>query len=304
MPESTTATRRRRRPIRSEVPAEQPRAVSKAILATGIDPALAQFIQRLRDYVRTKNYRLFGTLTTMQVLRETGRHTIDFRRDGMTVAIAADKDDQLLLVTPWSGIPPKWDDSQEFCPVCLAACDVCKGSKTEACPKETSLPDQVCQEEGCTGKTGKYNSKCKPCGGTGIIKASAKCATCKGTGITKCSACRGTGSYPTCVIAGDHSRQDRFRQNCPKCKGSGRAHKEIPVDLHQFVNAQQGTMLFIGPIVRFVIEPVNQGAGIVPQVFDVVPDQSGNLMVMGIEQEAPGCGAYLIGGVWKPALKV
>jgi len=294
-PDETTV-RRRRRVIRSEesAPAMPAQPISKTILATGVDPMIARKLQQLRDYVRTKNYENLGLLSTIQIIREDGRQTIDFRSDRMTIARAYDKPDLLLLVTPWQGIPAKWDNSQEFCPKCLADCDVCKGKKTESCPTQIALPDEVCQAEGCTGKTGTYNPKCQLCRGTGIIKTFTTCKVCKGTGEKECSVCRGTGKYPTCVVGGDHSRNDVKKPDCPHCKGSGRDHKEIPIDINRFVNARQGTMLFLGPIEKITVQQLD-GRTI---TIHGMPDQGKQYPVLAIEKDEPGCGAYFVGGVW------
>jgi hypothetical protein len=68
--------------------------------------------------------------------------------------------------------------------------------------------------------------------------------------------------------------------------------------VEEFVNRRQGDMLAIGPIVRFAVNSVG-GSGDPPQVFDVEPDTNQQYMVLLLEHERPGAGAFMLGGVLK-----
>jgi hypothetical protein len=272
-----------------------------------VPQTLQAMLQPLHDLMRTRQYTVLGRMTVASILRDGGRvNTIDFRREAPTIAVA-NESDQLLMVTPWPGIPPKWSESTDFCQSCIAKCDVCVDGK-KACEGfqcggrgTIPLPVELCDGPGCTKTMGKFNPSCTQCNGTGNVQKFADCPVCQGTGKMTCGSCRGTGERPTGVQDGNHSSADFRKPACNACKGSRFAHHDIPVNINEFVNAREGSMLFLGPVIRFVLDPVEGG---IPQVFDVEPDSQNNGMVIALTSDAPGCEAYILGGVLKQSTRV
>lgn len=293
--------RRQRRVITSSPVAvlnpPEPLAVA-SVNAAG--EGLQQFLQQLRDIVRTRQFRLIGRLSRVQVVRPDGAaKTIDFRKDGPVLGFAIDTE-QIVVTTPWSGIPPKWDDTDQFCQDCLADCDVCDATGSKVCEGykcggsgTVPLPMVACPAVGCLEITGHVNPKCAQCGGSGMFVPKGDCPMCAGTGRMTCSVCRGTKKRPTGIKDGRH---DWRLPACPACGGSKFAHTEIPQEISGFVDVRIGPMVALGPITRFAVESVG-GEGSPPQVFDVQADSNGQHMVILLEHERPGAGAFMIGGV-------
>jgi hypothetical protein len=257
----TPLPRRRRRDISSaEIPASA--RIQKAT------SALDDFLAYLRDIERLRQYHLVGRLSRAQILRPEGAKTLDFRKEGPVLAFA-NSTEQLIVCDPWRGLPPKWDDTDQFCTACLSKCDVCGG-------------------------TGKKRCEAFKCGGSGKIMGTDKdCPVCAGSGEASCSLCHGTGKRPTGIKGG----LTNYREpTCPECRGSKFAHKEIPQDVNSFVNARIGGMIALGPIVRFVVESVG-GEGLPPQVYDVEADTNGQHLAILLESEQQGSRVYMIGGV-------
>lgn len=300
---SETATPRRRRRIALEGDAQAVLSTPAAPGTTAfakVEHALNPFIEYLRDIERTRQYRLIGRLSRVQIQRPEGAKAIDFRKEGPVLAFAAGTE-QLIVTDAWRGIPAKWDDSEEFCKACLSDCDVCEATGTKQCEAykcggggRVPLPAIACPADDCLdgGKLGKrIKANCEMCHSTGSYVGTAECKVCAGTGKATCSQCRGTGERPTGIVGGSTNYREA---TCPECSGSKRAHKEIPQDINSFVNARIGAMLALGPIVRFVVESVG-GEGTPPQVYDVEADANGQHLVLLVDEAAQR--AYMIGGV-------
>lgn len=290
-----TATPRRKRRIAMVTP-EVPQTTSQTPEST-----LQTFLAYLRDVERMRQYRLIGRLSRVQILRPEGVKVIDFRKDGPVLAFAAGTE-QLIVTDPWRGLPAKWDDSETFCPACLSDCDVCGATGKKLCEAfkcggggKVPTPAVVCPEKDCLngGLGARPNPACLKCRGTGMYIGTADCKVCDGTGKATCSLCRGSGKRPTGIQGGSTNYRE---PSCPECRGSKFAHKEIAQDINTFVNARIGTMLALGPIVRFAVEAVG-GEGSPPIVYDVEADANGQHLVLLVEQDQPDGRAYLIGGV-------
>lgn len=294
--------RRQRRVISSTPQPAAPLQIASAPALTEGE-ALQQMLQQLRDVARAGRFTLLGRLSRVQVARSSGNDlgvkTMDFRKDGPVIGFAIGTE-QIVVTTPWEGLPPKWDDSEEFCPACLSACDVCGATGKKVCEGnkcggsgQVPLPMVSCPSAGCLELTGKVKSGCQVCGGNGMFVPKGKCVMCSGTGQMTCSVCRGTKQRPTGIKGGSTNWREA---TCVVCQGSKFAHKEIPQSVEDYVDARIGPMVTLGPIVRFAVESVG-GEGTPPHVFDVLPDSSGRHMVILLESEQPGAGAFMIGGV-------
>lgn len=299
----TITPRRQRRPIGSAPAAPDPTpAAAPVTMMTAADGELQTFLQTLRDAARMKRYRLIGQLSRCQIMRPDGPKTIDFRKEGPILAMM-EGSEQIIVVSEWRGIPPKLDDTDQFCPDCLSQCDVCGGSGNKICEAfkcggsgVVPLPFAICTESSCLdGKAGVLNPHCPRCHGTGSYLPMGTCQVCHGSGKMTCSVCRGTGKRPTGIKDGDTNWR---LPACATCKGTKFAHNEIPQETEQFVNARLGDMIALGPIVRFAVDSVG-GTGMPPQVFDVDADANGQYLVLLLERDEPGAASYLIGGVLK-----
>lgn len=295
MPERTE--RRQRRVITSS-PA--PQAVSTLPApAPSSGAELQPLLQQLRDIARMRRYSMIGRLSRVQVMRPAGAKTIDFRKDGPVLAFAVGSE-QIIVTTPWPGLPSKWDDTDQFCKDCLSACDVCNATGKKVCEGfqcggsgKVPLPIVACSADECLEKTGHVNPKCTECGGSGNFSPKGDCKMCGGTGVMTCPVCRGSSKRPTGIKDGSVNWKDPA---CSSCQGSKFAHTEIPQAISDFVDVRIGPMIALGPIVRFAVESVG-GEGTPPQVFDVMADSEGRHMVILLESEQPGAGAFMIGGV-------
>ena len=295
MNDISTPRRRRRDPA---APSQEPAPT----IQLSAEAALTGFLAHLRDVERMREYRLIGRLSRAQILRPEGAKTLDFRKDGPVLAFA-NGTEQLIVADTWRGLPPKWDDTDHFCPACLSNCDVCGATGKKACEAQgcggggrVPVPAVVCAANDCLdgGKPGKHiKPGCVMCHGTGSYIGTKKCPVCEGTGRAKCSLCRGSGKRPTGIQGGSTNYRE---PTCPECSGSKFAHQEIAQDFQSFVNARIGTMIALGPIVRFVVESVG-GEGLPPQVYDVEADANGQYLALLLEQEQPGARVYMIGGV-------
>lgn len=300
MNDTATPRRRRRDPMVSPEPPQAPPQAT-APLMNGAETALQTFLAYLRDIERMRQYRLIGRLSRCQMLRPEGAKTLDFRKDGPVLAFA-NGTEQLIVADTWRGLPPKWDDTDQFCQACLSNCDVCGATGKKACEAQgcgggghVPVPAVVCPADDCLdgGNRKHINPHCDMCHGTGSFIGTKNCPVCEGSGRAKCSLCRGSGKRPTGIQGGSTNYRE---PTCPECRGSKFAHKEIAQDFNSFVNARIGTMVALGPIVRFVIESVG-GEGLPPQVYDVEADANGQHLALLLEHEQPGARVYMIGGV-------
>lgn len=305
-----TIERRQRRVIRSApvTPSTVPTPTVAAPSASspGIPADFAGYLQHLRDVVRTKQYRILGRLSRVQIVRPAGAKVLDFRKEGPVLGFQSGTE-QLVVVTQWNGIPSRWDDTDEFCPDCLAKCDVCDGTGQKACEAyqcggsgKVPQPMVPCSAPGCVAEKGSIKAGCAVCRGTGNEIRMADCKVCAGTGKASCSSCRGTGKRPTGIEGGSY---DRKKPACERCRGSRFAHKEIPQPIADFLDTRIGPMISLGPITRFAVESVG-GEGSPPQVFDVEADSSGRHLVILLEGEQPGSAVFMIGGVLNAVTRV
>jgi len=294
-------TRRPRRPISAPRVQAMPIPAEIQASANKQQPtqALEQLLGQLRDVARTKQYALLGRLSIVNIQRPDRVKTIDFRKDGPVLGKIPGTD-QLIVTSPWQGLPEKWDSTDEFCPDCLAPCDVCDATGKKACEGykcggsgKVPGPTEACPRKGCLKFTGKVNLQCALCKGSGNYVPFHDCPMCQASGKMICSSCRGTKRRPTGIRGGSLNWRDPA---CETCGGSKFNHKNIPQRIDDFVNARVGSMIALGPIVRFVVESVG-GSGDPPQVYDVVADANGQHLVLLLEEDRTGAGAYLIGGV-------
>lgn len=300
--------RRQRRVITSSPTAVAP-ADPAAMLPAGVSAAqVEQFLQlpQLRDIVRMRQFRLIGRLSRVQIVRPAGPKTLDFRKEGPVIGFAIGSE-QIVVTTPWPGLPAKWDDTDKFCSECLAACDVCGATGKKVCEGfkcggsgKVPLPMIPCEADGCLVLAREINPLCPKCGGTGHFIPKGECPMCSGTGKMVCSACRGTKKRPTGNQGGSY---DWHQPACAACRGSKFAHTEIPQPLSDFVAARIGPMVALGPIVRFAVDSIG-GEGTPPKVFDVEADSNGQHMVILLESEQPGAGAFMVGGVLNSVTRI
>lgn len=295
----------------SELPRRQRRPISSSGSAAVAAPApptpaggyLDPFLQSLRDVARMKQYRILGRLARMQIVRESGAKVIDFRKSGPVLGMAIGSD-QLIVESAWEGLPPRWDETEEFCSACLATCDVCNGTGKKVCEGpmcggsgRIKKPYGPCPADDCLAGgqdlARRPKADCAKCKGTGHYAELAECPVCKGSKQMDCPPCRGKGKRPT---GNEGGSLDWRTPSCSSCQGSKFAHKEIPQEISEYVNARVGPMVALGPIVRFAVESVG-GAGTPPQVYDVDADSNGQYMVLLLEREELGASAFMIGGV-------
>lgn len=232
-------------------------------------------IQPIKDILRMRTYDMVGHLSFVQIEREENEKPklIDFRKVGPAIA-RAHSGNQLVLVSPWEGIPSKLEVSKDPCPDCLAECEYCKGSGRKLC-------------------------EAFHCGGSGTAhmpNGDEKCAVCDGTGKMECSACRGLGKRPTGHEGGNYDWQS---PRCASCHGRQFVNQEVPVALAEFECGRVGPMVTLGPVVRFTVEPIPGPHRAPPLVYDVIPDGNNDGMLIVLESEQTPCQAYLLGGMVK-----
>src|SRR6266446_1819600 len=198
------STQRRQRRVNSSTPPPEagPQTVMTAPALTAGEE-LQQMLQQLRDTVRTRRFSLIGRLSRVQVVRPDGAKTIDFRKEGPVLGFAIGTE-QIVVTTAWAGLPPRWDDTDELCPACSSACDVCGASGKKVCEGfkcggsgKVPLPMVACPAPDCLSATGKIKPGCVQCGGNGMFVPKGDCAMCSGSGKMTCSVCRGTKKRPT-----------------------------------------------------------------------------------------------------------
>ncbi len=200
--------------------------------------------------------------------------TIDFRKIGPAVAQARTMN-QLVIISPWEGIPPHVEVSQQFCKACKAVCDVCLGKGKKAC-------------------------EAPYCGGSGtqdLPTGKVKCATCKGSGSAPCSSCRGQGKKATGIKGGSYD----YRQGlCPVCQGRKFQSQETAKGLTEFSCGTYGGMVALGPIIRFSVRPnAGSSAHAAPLIYDVITDMYGDGMCLMVDENARH--AFIVGGIAKQA---
>ena len=238
-------------------------------------PDLAARIHTVFEITRRGDFDDIGRLSYLQVAGDEGQlHLIDFRKDGPHLGQARSVN-QIVITDRWNGIPARLERSEQFCPACLAKCDVCKGKGKKTC-------------EGAF------------CGGQGYrLEPTGRkpCPMCKGTKLMPCAACKGTGRRSTGLAGGEYRDDSRVpaQAKCSTCKGYQHVIREDAVDPTEFPSRTIGTMVVIGPLVRFTVVPSTPHT--VPATYEVTEDLGGDPMMLVIESSQLPCAAYLIGGM-------
>jgi hypothetical protein len=223
--------------------------------------------------------------------------------------------DVLMVLGAWTGLPALRKLSDDPCPKCRHACDICDGSGKKQCQGYQCGgrgwipgPWLECPGPGCNKETGAFKPGCATCGGTGQIPKQLPCPMCEGTKVMTCPRCKGSGIFSTGKLGG---QLDYKLPPCKACKGFGFRFDMVPQDLDQFVNAKlkrrdgirsvrrarrEICWLVLGPIREFVIQDCRDGQR---RAFDIGADAAGDLMVMLVPRSprTKPQKAYLVGGV-------
>ena len=267
---------------------------------------LDQVLDRQRELVLQREYQPLGMIDFIYVLRGAGELLkMDYRKSGPRLAINYDTGD-LLLLTPWQGLPDVDQAGAQACSACLAKCGDCQGKGRKPCTLTgcagtgyVSTRYVACPA--CLGSPAKKTKPdCEPCRGRGEVPDPEKCVGCDERGLAACATCSGSGKVATGREKGQSDAWNEVRgqfmtaPRCKKCNGQGRIVATQPQDYRQFVHGQLQTKLCLGPIARIVWHTVGEGARF--QSCDVQPDRHGNLMVLMLENNQPGARQYLLGG--------
>jgi hypothetical protein len=240
---------------------------------------LAQKLQPIREILRTGDYEIKGNLSFVNTQGADGKiKLIDFRKNGPAIAQARSMN-QMLIVSPWAGIPSHLEQSAEPCPDCRAVCDVCDGKGLKLC-------------------------EAPYCGGDGTQRmptGDRQCVCCKGSGYMQCSGCRGTSKRSTGYKGGTY-REDPPQERCATCHGQQFLNREVAIDPHDFSCGNFAGMLALGPLVRFSVRPLpTADRNAAPLIYDVLLDVYGDPMIILVD-ETQGQ-AFLIGGIAKQAAR-
>jgi hypothetical protein len=268
------------------VPTTHPRHASplkvtpkKSSQATRTPAWLRSHIDPIRDLLRVKEYNVMGRLSFVSLIRPDGdKRLMDFRRTGPFLAEAKNVN-QVLLVSPWAGLPPHLEASTGPCPDCQSDCQFCHGAEYKACTLRY-----------CGGKGKRHDPE-----GLMDFSGEEKCPGCNGTGKVKCDGCDGTGLRSTGFKDGAQFDPDaRPSQTvCATCQGRRTLRVETSVDMADFEIAKVGASSIIGEIVRFTVVPEHGRAAF---QYDVLPDALGDGMFVVIEPGPPQM-AYMVGGI-------
>jgi hypothetical protein len=253
-------------------------------MAPNVETSIAEILESRSARVRHGEYELIGQL----MMCSTPRGLVDFRKAGPVIGKLKDSE-EFVFIEPWPGLPDLRKSTDQFCSACLHKCDVCNGKG-----------EKRCEASGCggAGVTTLRNdidydkTMCDLCRGVGEVTEKKKCKVCKGTKLDVCGRCRGTGKYPTGIVAG---HTDPKRPNCPACGGTKFKGTLVKQDLTPFIAGRLENLLVFGPIQSFVVKPVGSD-GDRSRMFNVVPDQDNNLLAILLESPEAGSPAYLLGG--------
>lgn|GEM_PF-6144563 len=253
-------------------PKPEPVLVDKRDLAW-----LNKTLQPMRDVIRKGEFDVLGHLSFVNIQpRDPNAKAplIDFRKSGPAIAQARTMN-QLVIVSPWEGIPPHVEISEDFCESCLAVCDVCNGKG-----------EKICEAQYCGGSGTQH-----------LPNGPRECVSCKGTGEAPCSSCRGLGNKATGLAAGSY---DSSKGLCPDCHGRKFQSKETIHDPREFACGEYGGMQALGPIIRFSVRPLpGANRAVTPYIFDVMTDVYGDGMCLMVDEKAHQ--AFLMGGIAKRA---
>lgn len=252
------------------------------------DKWLESKIAPIQEVLRRNDYEMLGPLSFVNCQTPDGTiHTMDFRQTGPWVA-QAQSFSQIVLVTPWEGLPLHVTPTQQPCLACVATCPTCGGTGKKTC------------EAAFCGGTGKLHlpltHEYVP-NGPAICHDCPTCGTCNGTGKATCSKCRGQRKTSTGMKDGatewDESKRDA-ENRCPECLGRKYHYEEIEIPLTPFIRGRIGRRMILGHVIRFSVHEKPPGRKTF--VFDVTPDIYGDLMSIVLDRDQPPCQAWLVGG--------
>jgi hypothetical protein len=221
--------------------------------------------------------------------------------------------DALCVLGRWSGLPALRKLTDQPCPKCRHACDLCDGKGKIVCNWVNCGgrgwipgPWLVCPGPGCTGETGNFKADCRTCLGSGQVAKELPCPCCNGTKVRVCVRCLGTLKYSTGKRGG---AVDYSLPPCPACEGFAKRFEWIKQDEKKFMNAtlvmpRRGKnaprgCLALGPIREFAIQDCRT---LQLQTFDVGRDEAGDFLMLLVPRsprQKPQK-AYLVGGTVRP----
>ncbi len=221
----------------------------------------------------------------------------------------------LIVLGRWSGLPALRRLTDQPCPKCRHACDLCVDGKKQCegylCGGRGWVPGvfQLCGAAGCSKETGTPKGGCTACGGAGQVAEQKECLMCHGVkgpnGLTvmTCPRCKGSGKFSTGKINGSI---DWTLAACKSCNGLCFRSEMVPQDVRRFVNAtlvvprtsksSAKGYLVVGPIREFALMDFQSSR---TRVFDVSPDAQNDLLVLLVPRsplQKPQK-AYLVGGI-------
>ena len=273
------------------------------------DATLEQILDRHRELMLMREYQPGGIVDFIWVVRPGGTVQMDFRKQGPRIGFNAETGD-LLVLSPWQGLPDLALPDAALCTACLGTCGDCQGKGMKPC----TLPG--CAGSGfratrfepcpkCLGSEKKQtNLKCGECRGRGEVPIKDKCPGCDKDGQAQCARCQGKGKIATGRANGASDGVDgsgiwKAAPVCKSCNGQGRIIASKPQEWKQFVHGRltvQGReMIALGPIARILWHTMGEGARF--QSCEIAPDRGGNLMVLLLEGDQPGARQFLVGGV-------
>lgn len=216
--------------------------------------------------------------------------------------IARFGDGRLLFISEWPALPDLQEYSTEFCPACLADCDICEGSGKALCqaagcgvngaaPGQRITGHKPCHHKGA--ERGIVSKTCCDCRGTNVLPVFEACAICEGSGRSDCGACRGTGKRPTGNADGS---RERDAENCASCRGTLRAGQWNPQKMEQFLEGRAGDFLALSPVRNLLIQPANaKPGGSYLKVF-AYPNEKGIPLMVLLPAARPNGIPYFYGG--------
>ncbi len=241
---------------------------------------LEPLLTERQDAVRRGNYEIIGTVS----LFETEHGVMRFPDEsGPTVGFVVEKVGEqshinkakLVCLTPWQGLPATREVTNTPCTACTRECDVCDKEGTK-----------LCEAPKCGGAGYELDDKGN--------RTENPCPHCQATGRMKCPACRGTRKVATGLENGD---TDYRKPKCKTCLGTKFQATAKTQDLAQFINAQIGELMIVGPIFRMVVVSIPGTSAIPTRVFEISPDPDGDYLVLVIEPTQAVPRAYLLGGI-------
>lgn len=269
-------------------------------MATSNAMSLKKILEAQAAAIQRGEFAIIGQIDFINTAR--GQMKFEGVAKGPVIARLLDSN-QIVLVTPWYGLPDLAEVTKDACPDCRQTCDECKGG-TRVCTYPDCGGEGILKSErvecACTKRLGRPNVNCRKCRGAGNVPSGKKCPCCSGTGKQECPLCEGKGTRSTGRLNGSNDFSTAPR--CPSCQGRRLQFANVPQKIEQFAHGRIEGYLALGPITSMVYHVIAGSAdaatmGVRIGVIDVSPDSGGNLMVMLLESEAPGAAAHLLGGV-------